>query len=168
MTRKILGPFNRVEGDLTVSIDIQDGVVTSAQVSSGLFRGFERILIGRQPLDALAIVPRICGICSVSQSVAAAHALATLYGVRPPPNGERVRNIIHAVENVADHLTHFYLFFMPDFAHPHYSNQTWHPTIHERFVAIKGSAHREMLAARAMLMRLMGTLAGHRPHSLVI
>lgn len=168
MTRKILGPFNRVEGDLTVSIDIQDGVVASAQVSSGLFRGFERILVGRHPLDALAIVPRICGICSVSQSVAAAHALATLYGIHPPPNGERVRNIIHAVENVADHLTHFYLFFMPDFAHPHYSNQAWYPNIHDRFIAIQGSAHREMLAARAMLMRLMGTLAGHWPHSLVI
>ena len=37
-----------------------------------MYRGFEQMLQGRAPHDALVIVPRICGICSVSQSVAAA------------------------------------------------------------------------------------------------
>jgi len=41
-----------------------------------MYRGFENMLSGRDPSDALVIVPRICGICSVSQSVAAARALA--------------------------------------------------------------------------------------------
>ncbi|MCK7499065.1 MAG: nickel-dependent hydrogenase large subunit [Comamonadaceae bacterium] len=39
------------------------------------------MLVGRAPLDALVIVPRICGICSVSQSAAAARALADAAGV---------------------------------------------------------------------------------------
>ncbi|MGL6045668.1 MAG: nickel-dependent hydrogenase large subunit, partial [Vogesella sp.] len=78
MTRRILGPLGRVEGDLTLTLDLQDGKVAAAEATSGLFRGFERILVGRQAMDALAIVPRICGICSVSQSVAAARALAQL------------------------------------------------------------------------------------------
>ena len=75
MTRIVLGPFNRVEGDLELSLDLAAGRVQAAYVNSPLFRGFEQILIGRAPLDALAIVPRICGICSVAQSAAAASAL---------------------------------------------------------------------------------------------
>ena len=78
-TRLLVGPFNRVEGDLEVSLDIADGQVRSAQVSSSLYRGFENMLIGRDPLDALVLVPRICGICSVAQSAAAAAALAALF-----------------------------------------------------------------------------------------
>jgi Ni,Fe-hydrogenase I large subunit len=35
------------------------------------------MLVGRAPEDALAVVPRICGICSVAQSAAAAGALAS-------------------------------------------------------------------------------------------
>ena len=76
MSRLIVGPFNRVEGDLEVKLDIQDGAVRQAQVVSPLYRGFERILAGKAPFDALVYAPRICGICSVSQSVAAAKALS--------------------------------------------------------------------------------------------
>ncbi|MDP3637733.1 MAG: nickel-dependent hydrogenase large subunit, partial [Azonexus sp.] len=87
MTRIVLGPFNRVEGDLEVSLEVEAGQVISAQVNSPLFRGFEQMLVGRVPEDALAIVPRICGICSVAQSAAAAAALADMAGIKPPPNG---------------------------------------------------------------------------------
>ena len=76
MTRLVVGPFNRVEGDLEVTLDVSDGRVAAAYVSSPLYRGFEQILIDKAPLDALVFVPRICGICSVAQSAAAAKALA--------------------------------------------------------------------------------------------
>ena len=66
--------------------------------------------------DALVFTPRICGICSMSQSMAAAYALADAQRLDMPPNGERVTNLMLATENLADHFTHFYLFFMPDFA----------------------------------------------------
>lgn len=168
MSRRILGPFNRVEGDLHITLDFAGDKVSAARVSAPLFRGFERILLGREALDALAIVPRICGICSVSQSVAAANALSALYGISPPPNGLHVRNLIHAVENIADHLSHFYLFFMPDFARADYQQQPWHAATQERFQAQRGSAIAPMLEARAILMRFMGSLAGHWPHTLCL
>jgi Ni,Fe-hydrogenase I large subunit len=114
--RLVLGPFNRVEGDLEVRLTVEDGRVARAEVNAPMYRGFENMLSGRDPHDALVIVPRICGICSVSQSVAAARALADLAGVTPPPNGLLATNLMLACENLADHLTHFYLFFMPDFA----------------------------------------------------
>ncbi len=34
MTRVIAGPFNRVEGDLEVALDIQDGVIARAEVTT--------------------------------------------------------------------------------------------------------------------------------------
>ena len=86
-SRLLVGPFNRVEGDLEVALQISDGRVQDVRVNAPMFRGFEQILRGKVPQDALVFVPRICGICSVSQSVAAAHALAELAGVAMPPNG---------------------------------------------------------------------------------
>ncbi len=168
MSRQIVGPFNRVEGDLEVQLQIADGRVSEAWVVSPLYRGFEQMLQGKVPLDALVYVPRICGICSVSQSMAAAIAIADTQGLRPPPNGELAANLILANENVADHLTHFYLFFMPDFAREVYVDQPWFPALEARFKAVEGTATKAMLPARAQFMHLMGLLAGKWPHSLAL
>lgn len=168
MTRRILGPFNRVEGDLEVRIDIQDGAVSEAWVTSPLYRGFEQILKGKPPRDALVYAPRICGICSVSQSVAAARALAETQGLTAPENGRLATDLTLAVENIADHLTHFYMFFMPDFCRDTYAGETWHEGIARRFRAIKGEAAPAFLAARAEFMHMLGILAGKWPHTLSV
>jgi len=168
MSRRIVGPFNRVEGDLEVQLEIRDNVVADAWVVSPLYRGYEQILQGKDPLDALIYVPRICGICSVAQSVAAAHALAAVQGLTPPRNGELATNLILGGENVADHLTHFYLFFMPDFAREVYRNETWFAAAERRFKATRGTAAQEILGPRAEFMHLQGLLAGKWPHSLAI
>ena len=109
-TRRVAGPFNRVEGDLEITLDIAAGRVAAAYVNSPLYRGFEQILQGKLPADALVLVPRICGICSVAQSSASALALADAAGIVPPDNGRLAANLTLATENLADHLTHFYLF----------------------------------------------------------
>lgn len=168
MTKLVVGPFNRVEGDLEVSLTVSDGVVTRAEVNAPLYRGFERMLLGRDPRDALVITPRICGICSISQSAAAAQALAGAMGLQPTLAGAAMSALIHAAENVADHLTHFHLFFMPDFARPDYAGRPWHGRAVERFTALEGSAQRRAVAARAELLHVMGLLAGKWPHTLAI
>jgi hydrogenase large subunit len=168
MTRKILGPFNRVEGDLEVDIEITDGKISKAWVNSPLYRGFEQILQGKPPLDALVYTPRICGICSVSQSVACARALADAQGITPTTNGQLLTNLILACENLADHLTHFYLFFMPDFARDTYRDKNWFNDIQRRFQSQTGTATISMLKARAEFMHITGILAGKWPHSLSI
>ena len=40
MTRLIVGPFNRVEGDLEVRLDVQAGQVSQAWVNAPKYRGF--------------------------------------------------------------------------------------------------------------------------------
>jgi uptake hydrogenase large subunit len=165
MSRLLVGPFNRVEGDLEVALDINEGRVDSAQVNATMYRGFEQILQGKAPHDALVYVPRICGICSVSQSVASARALADLGGITMPPNGQHATNLILATENLADHLTHFYLFFMPDFTRPVYDRRPWHAEALRRFSPDRGEQVRAATAARQRWLTLLGTLGGKWPHT---
>lgn len=165
MSRLLVGPFNRVEGDLEVALEMSDGRVTSAQVNATMYRGFEQILQGKAPHDALIYVPRICGICSVSQSVASARALADLGGIHMPPNGQHATNLLLANENLADHLTHFYLFFMPDFCRPVYAGHAWHAEALRRFAPDTGEQVRAATAARQRWLTIMGTLGGKWPHT---
>ena len=165
MTRPVVGPFNRVEGDLEVRLESEAGGVRSAWVNSPMYRGFEQILAGKSPDDALVYAPRICGICSVSQSVAAAKGLASALGAQVPTNGERLTNLVVGAENLADHFTHFYLFFMPDFARSAYADRGWHDAVSRRFRAEEGGAAKDAVAARAQWMNLMGVLAGKWPHT---
>ncbi|MCW8916990.1 MAG: nickel-dependent hydrogenase large subunit [Magnetovibrio sp.] len=166
MTRLLVGPFNRVEGDLEVNLQIDEGRVTEAWANSPLYRGFENILQGRPALDALVIAPRICGICSVSQSLAAATALRHAAGITMPENGMLSANIAHGAENIADHLTHFYLFFMPDFARDIYADQPWFASIVDRFKATVGTGAAQWLEQRRRLLHVLGIVAGKWPHSL--
>jgi hydrogenase large subunit len=168
MSEIIIGPFNRVEGDLEVRLDVQDGVVASARVVAPLYRGFEQILVGRPATDGLVIAPRICGICSVSQSMAAAAALRAVSGVAVPENGLLAASLAHAAENLADHLTHFYLFFMPDFARDTYAGRPWHEDAVRRFRAVTGEAASAFLPVRSRLLNVLGLIAGKWPHSLAL
>ena len=165
MSRLLVGPFNRVEGDLEVVLDVDGGRVASAHVNATMYRGFEQILQGKAPHDALVYVPRICGICSVSQSVASARALADLGGLEMPPNGQHATNLMLATENLADHLTHFYLFFMPDFVRPVYAGRPWHAEALRRFDPQAGEQVRQATAMCQRWLTLMGTLGGKWPHT---
>ncbi len=170
MTRKIsLGPLNRVEGDLDIQLGLDENqrYIESAQVKSTLYRGFENLLTGKNVMDALAITPRVCGICSISQSVASAKVIADFAKTPMAENGQRVTNVLLASEIIADILTHFYLFFMPDFTHPAYSKMTWSDEVNTNFTAVSGKQHGVMLKARAEFLHIMGILAGKWPHSMV-
>lgn len=168
MTELLIGPFNRVEGDLEVRLEIEGDRVRAAYANSPLYRGFEVMMAGRDPRDALTITPRICGICSISQSYAAALALGQASGAEMTEAGARAASILHAVENLADHVTHFYLFFMPDFARSIYEGREWYGDVTERFLAAKGSSAKKALEARARLFHITGILGGKWPHTLAI
>jgi hydrogenase large subunit len=73
-----------------------------------------------------------------------------------------------ACENLADHLSHFYLFFMPDFARPVYSQRPWFAEATRRFTAMAGEHARAPVAARQRGFEIMGTLGGKWPHTLSI
>ena len=94
-TNITIDPLVRVEGHLKVECVVDDGEVKTAACSGPMFRGFERLLIGRDPLDAQQITQRVCGVCPAVHAAASALALDEVLGTNTsiPPNGRIARNI---------------------------------------------------------------------------
>ena len=110
-----IDPVTRIEGHLAVKTEVADGRVTQAFVMGEMFRGFELILRGRDPLDAQQITQRICGVCPVEHGIASILAQDMAYGIAPPDNGRIVRNLIQGANFIMSHITHFYLLSALDF-----------------------------------------------------
>ncbi len=110
-----VSPVTRIEGHLGVKLESSDGRVTSARVVGEMFRGFEQILRGRDPLDAQQITQRICGVCPVEHGIASVLAQDAAYGIRPTRNGRILRNLAQAANFITSHITHFYLLSGLDF-----------------------------------------------------
>lgn len=111
-----LSPITRANNRGHVEITIEGGKVADARCSALFFRGFEMMLRGRDPRDAAYFTQRICGICATAHAMAAAYALEELAGVVPPKNGNLLRNLIFGADFLQNHLRHFYLLELPDYA----------------------------------------------------
>lgn len=158
-------PFNRVEGDLKVRLDIEEGRVTDARCSGIMYRGFENILKGRGPLDGLVITPRICGICSTSHLSAAAKALDSIFGAEVPDNGLRIRNITGMAEMIQNDTRHSFLLFMADFTHPHFRKHPLYEEAQRRYTPMKGSDAVQTVRESRRILEIIALLGGQWPHS---
>src|SRR5262245_28032931 len=88
-------PVTRVAGALafhTVA-DFNARKVVEARSMATLFRGYEVIMVGRDPRDAIYITSRACGVCGGVHSVTSAMAIEMAIGCVPPPLGVLVRNL---------------------------------------------------------------------------
>jgi len=110
-----IDPVTRIEGHLSVSLEVEDGKVAAAYCAGTMFRGFELILRGRDPLDATQITQRICGVCPVSHGIAASLALEEALGAQPSENGRLLRNLILGANYIQSHILHFYHLSALDF-----------------------------------------------------
>ena len=123
MVNVTVDPLTRIEGHQRISTEVgADGVITDAQSSSLIFRGFERILQKQDPRDAAFLTQRICGVCPISHGLTATNALDNLYGVAEhvPKDALVMRNIFQGLNMIASHATHIYVLFGPDLANPAY------------------------------------------------
>ncbi|HWR23014.1 MAG TPA: nickel-dependent hydrogenase large subunit [Feifaniaceae bacterium] len=115
MTQIVVNPITRISGFLEISADVQENYVADAKVEGNLFRGFELMLNGRPPLDAVYFTQRICGICSAAHATASSMALEAALGVIPSEQGRYLRDFTHACDFIQNHIRHFYQFALPDF-----------------------------------------------------
>jgi hydrogenase large subunit len=164
-SRSISLPFNRVEGDLDIRVEIKDGQVTDAWVSGTMFRGFENMMLGRGPLDGLVITPRICGICSTSHLHAAALALDQLAAAQVPANATRLRNVTQMAEHLQSDLRHLFLMFAVDFAHLCYQQRGFYPKALQRYAPFKGTTAIEVVRQTRRILEVVAIIGGQWPHS---
>ena len=111
-------PVTRVAGALafhTVA-DIKEHKVLEARSVATLFRGYEVIMIGRDPRDAIYITSRACGVCGGVHSTCSALAIEMAIGCQPPPLGVLIRNLALALEFLYDHPLHLHLLAGPDYS----------------------------------------------------
>ncbi len=114
-----IDPVTRIEGHLKmdVTVDTVNGTqqVVEAKAVGTLFRGFEKILEGRDPRDAAIITSRICGVCPTSHAQAAVLGLDDASGITAPTAGRLMRNLVHGACFIESHILHFYLLSLPDY-----------------------------------------------------
>jgi ferredoxin hydrogenase large subunit/hydrogenase large subunit len=116
MAKKIvLDPITRIEGHLRIDTKVENNRVVEAWSKGEMFRGFEAILAGRDPLDAPVITQRICGVCPVSHAVASVKNIESAIGLVPTRNGILLRNLILAANYLQSHILHFYQLSALDF-----------------------------------------------------
>lgn len=110
MSKIIIDPVTRIEGHLKIEAIVEGGVVKDTKCSGTLFRGFEKILQGRDPYDAQHLTQRICGVCPTSHAMAATLNLDSAFGIadKVPENGRILRNLIQGANYIQSHILHFY------------------------------------------------------------
>jgi len=158
-------PMNRVEGDLEVRVEVTDGVVSDAWCAGTMFRGIERVLVGRSALDALVIAPRVCGICTTSHLVAAALALEAIARVTPPAAAVLVRRAALLTEHVQSDLRHAFLIFAPDLVNPAYAQRPLYAEARRRWEPFRGTTSLDVIRETRRLLDIVAILGGSWPHS---
>ena len=107
-TKVVVDPITRIEGHLRIEVQAENGRISNAWASSTQFRGIEIIMQGRDPRDAWAFTQRICGVCTVVHAVASCRAVEDALGIEIPPNANLIRNLVHGMQTIQDHVIHFY------------------------------------------------------------
>lgn len=130
--RIICDPVTRIEGHLGADIALAGpidpalstlfpgSVGAGTKVFSTMYRGFENILKGRDPRDAIQITQRICGVCPVPHGITSTFAVENAMGYSTaagdntgyssgPSNVSRlIRNLTLGGEFMMSAITHFY------------------------------------------------------------
>jgi hydrogenase large subunit len=111
-------PVTRVAGALAFHsvVDLKERKVLDAHSIATIFRGYEVILKGRDPRDAMYISSRVCGVCGGVHSVASSLAIEMAFGIAPPPFGIALRNIQLALDFMLDNPLHLYILAGPDYS----------------------------------------------------
>ncbi len=113
-------PVTRVAGALAfrTAVDLEGGRVLEASALATMFRGYEVLLEGRDPRDAIFVSSRACGVCGGVHATASALACEMAFGIQPPPAGIVARNLLVAIEHLYDRPTHLFTRVGPDFSEP--------------------------------------------------
>jgi len=106
----------RVEGETSLTVDIDDGQVTDVKLS--IFeppRFFEAFLQGREYTEVPDITARICGICPVAYQMSSVHAMEQILDISLTPEIREMRRLLYCGEWIESHVLHAFMLHAPDF-----------------------------------------------------
>lgn len=108
MAHVVVDPITRIEGHLRIEVQEEGGMISDSRAAATQFRGIEIIMEGRDPRDAWAFTQRICGVCTVVHAIASLRAVEDALDIRIPQNATIIRNLVHGMQTIQDHVIHFY------------------------------------------------------------
>jgi hydrogenase large subunit len=107
--RVVVDPVTRIEGHLRIEAMLDDkNVIRDAMSTGTMWRGIEVILQGRDPRDAWAFCERICGVCTTIHALCSVRAVENALKIQVPPAAASIRAIMYLVQQIHDHIVHFY------------------------------------------------------------
>lgn len=116
ITKEII---ERIEGEARLELSWSKDKIDFAKIKFFNFRGIERILAKRPLYDALAITPRVCGICSHSHAMASVLAIEECFKnageeLQISQKAKDIREIILNAEKIHNHIKWFFFSIMPE------------------------------------------------------
>ncbi|WP_210365192.1 nickel-dependent hydrogenase large subunit [Bacillus sp. REN3] len=168
--RIVINPVTRLSGFMELDVSVENNKVVEAKTKGVMFRGFEQMMLGRSPFDAIYLTQRICGICSTAHSVASSTALEEALGVEVTEQGRYIRDIIHCCEFLQNHMRHFYQYSLPDFVKlppeyplfkPDHKDYRIPKEINDRLAA----HYFESLTYSRLSHQMLAVLGGKAPHN---
>ena len=111
-----LDQITKIEGNARLHISIKKGNVS--QVKLDIFEGarfFEGILKGKRWDEIPHVVSRICGVCSVSHTLAALNAIENCFGVHITKQTRQIRELLSIGGIIQSHVLHLYFLTLPSY-----------------------------------------------------
>jgi len=116
ITKEII---ERIEGEATLELEWENEQVSFAKIKFFNYRGIEEILKKRPLLDALALTPRVCGICSHSHAIASVLAIEACYknageALTISQKAKDIREIALNAEKIHNHIKWYFFTILPE------------------------------------------------------
>jgi len=116
MKRISIKSLARVEGHGGITVRTEGKKVKDVKVQ--IYEGprlIEELVVGKSPEDVLNVVPRICGICSLSHRYAALRGLERALSIEAPLRTKLTRELMLLAEIIQSHSLHIFFLSLPDF-----------------------------------------------------
>lgn len=102
---------SNIQGILNIETD--DNTIKDVHSGGLSFKGYEKTLLGKTPLDAINMLSKLCGISSISNTLAASIALENALEITISENYKLVRAFTHGSAFLENHIKHFYHYTLP-------------------------------------------------------
>ncbi len=111
---KIEKLIEKIEGEAKLKFHFQNEKIDFVDIVFSSTRGIEEILKNRAAADALAINPRVCGICGHAHLIATVKALESCYeSIEVSQKAHIIRELTLNFELIQNHFKWFYLTLLP-------------------------------------------------------
>jgi hydrogenase large subunit len=123
----VIDPVTRIEGHLRLELTVANGAITGARNVASLYRGFENIVLNRDPRDAAPILSAICGVCHSDHHLNSVRAIENAAGLTQytnnyanettslPKNAVLARNVVLGADWAYSHAVHILALAGPDY-----------------------------------------------------